>query len=46
MVMENGYLESDRTYVREIGQTVDQLIDQVNDLTDQQDQIGARLSKI
>ena len=43
---ENGFGEVDRTYMRDIGETVDQLVDQVNDLTDRQDQFGSKLAKV
>ena len=39
-------MESDRVYVQDIGQTVDQLIDQINDMSDQQERIGTKLTKI
>ena len=34
-LQNNAFYEQDRTYMMDIGQTVDQLVDQVNDLTDQ-----------
>ena len=46
IIQESGFSESDRAYMQDIGQTVDQLVDQVNDLTDQQDRFGSKLSKI
>ena len=46
IVKDTSFEKEDRIYVREIGQTVDQLVDQVNELTDQQDQLGTKLAKV
>ena len=46
IIKQNAFGESDRTYMQDIGLSVDQLIDQVNELGDQQDKFVAKLSKI
>ena len=46
IIQENGYTADDRAYVRQIGDLVDSLVDQVNAMTDEQDQLGVRLSRV
>ena len=46
MNASNGYGQEEKEFAREMGQTIDALVDQVNDLTDAQDRIGSRLEKV
>ena len=46
LVLSNTYGEADRAYVSEIGQSVDHLIDQVNELIDGHDIIHAKIDVV
>ena len=41
-----SFSEQDRIYMREIGSTVDQLVDQINAIMDKQDELALELSRV